>query len=207
MKRLLTTLVLAAVAPLAAAQSYRFDCITSSSLANCAAGEAQLGVTVSSTVSSQALFTFLNSGALAMSLTDVYFQDGPLLGIASIVSGTGLSFSKNATPADLPGGNAVNFQTTQGFSADSNAPVPKNGVNPGETLGIVFNLLPGRSFSEVAGDLASGALRIGVHVQAFGNGGSESFVSIPSPVPEPSVAAYLLGGLGLLAVARRRGRR
>jgi hypothetical protein len=55
----------------------------------------------------------------------------------------------------------------------------------------------------------AGDLRIGIHVQSFGNGGSESFVNDPglppSIVPIPA-AAWLLGSglIGLAGVARRK---
>src|SRR5262249_35598988 len=110
----------------------------------------------------------------------------------------------DASPPDLPGGNVVGFVTSAGFSADSNPPVQPNGVNPGETLGITFNLQAGRSFSDVTSELASGELRVGVHVQGYANGGSESFVNLASPVPEGPILLSLLSGLAVLGVVRRK---
>jgi len=55
-----------------------------------------------------------------------------------------------------------------------------------------------------------GDLRIGLHVQSFSNGGSESFVNSPdgvaSPFPEAQTTAMMLAGLGLVGfmTARRR---
>lgn len=77
-----------------AAQTYGFDCITDINAANCAAGTSQLQVTVSGTSVSQALFTFTNVGTAALSLADVYFDDGTLLAIATIANGAGVSFSQ-----------------------------------------------------------------------------------------------------------------
>jgi MYXO-CTERM domain-containing protein len=200
---------LAGATPIASAQIYAFDCITNTSTGNCAAGEAQLNVALSSSSGTQALFTFTNSGPAASSITDVYFDDGTLLGIAAVFNSSGVDFSQGAAPPNLPGGNTIGFNTTAGFNADSNPPTQPNGVNPGETLGILFNLQAGRTFSDVISDLASGALRIGVHVQGFGNGGSESFVNLAQPVPEASTLTYLAAGLGVLGLAgalRRRQR-
>ena len=192
------------------AVQFGFDNITNNNATNATTGEAQLFADVTATGNaSQALFTFSNTGPLASSITDVYFDDQSpliLLSIASITGGSGVAFSQGASPGDLPGGNSASpdFHTTLGFSADSNPPVQPNGVNPGETLGILFNLQAGGIFQNVLDELQSGTLRVGIHVQGFANGGSESFVNTPgngggvNPVPEPST--MLLLGSGLVAL-------
>ena len=70
-------------------------------------------------------------------------------------------------------------------------------MNPGETLGLVFALLGGSDFDDVLNALAGGQLLIGIHVQAFASGGSESFINV-APIPVP--AAFLLYGSGLALV-------
>lgn len=194
----------------ASAATYGFDCITNTNAANCGIGASQLFVDITAAGSNQALFTFYNIGAGASSITDVYFDDGTLLGIASVVNGGGVSFASPANPGNLPGANnlAPAFQTTAGFSADSNPPVQPSGVNPGETVGILFDLQAGKSFADVLNAInlagATGGLRIGAHVQGFSGGGSESFVNTPQqvalPVPEASQWMMLLAGVGLIAV-------
>ncbi len=183
---------------------YTFGNITGNNVANAAAGESQLAVEVDAVGPNQVSFKFTNTGPLAMSITDIYFDDGTLLGIASITNGgPSVDFSQGASPGNLPGGNALSpaFQTTAGFSADSNPPTQPNGVNPGEMVTIVFNLINGMTFADTINALNTPGdhLRIGIHVQGFANGGSESFVN---RVPAPSALALL--GLGGLAAARRR---
>lgn len=195
-----------ALAGQAQAVAVSFFCITGG--ANCATGVAQFGVDVTDPGGGQVKFTFTNDVGDASSITDVYFDDGSLLGIASISSSAGVSFTQIASPANLPGGNNASppFVTTAGFSADSDPPTQPNGVNAAtENLMIFFDLIAGQSFADVIAELTSGELRIGIHGQGFGDGGSESFVNVPIPIPP---AVWLLGSglVALIGIGRRRNR-
>jgi len=204
----LLTLILASSN--ASAVSIGFSCITNTIAGDCAIGAAQLSVEVTDIGGGQVLFDFMNAGPAASSITDVYFDDGSLLGIAGLIDNDdnalgsygdpGVDFSQDASPPNLPGGNMIGFVTTAGFLADSDPPVQPNGVNPNEMLGIVFNLHALGTFADVLSELATGELRIGIHVQGYATGGSESFVNVP--VPEPGVAVLL--GLGLAGLSARR---
>lgn len=197
-------LAVSLAAPAAQAVSYGFTCITGNSLTDCAIGEAQLAVDVTDPGGSQVAFTFTNAGPAASSIADVYWDDGSLLGIATITNGPGVSFSTGCSPGNLPGGNTISpaFVTTIGFCADSDPPVQPNGVNPSETLTVTFNLKPTKTFADALADLASGALRVGIHVQGYASGGSEGLVN----VPEPGTLTLLAAGLAGLAGRRRRAR-
>lgn len=196
----------------AKAVTLSFDCITNNDLTgtNCATGEAQLTVDVTSYSPTQVLFTFKNSGPLASSITDAYFDDGSLLGIAFLIDADdnggdpGVDFSQGASPGNLPGGNNASpaFVATAGFTADSDPPTQPNGVNPNESLGIVFDLQSPGTYADVLSELANGTLRIGIHAQGYAGGGSESFINTPVPIP---AAVWLFGsGLaGLIGIARR----
>ena len=184
-----------------------FQNITNNNPVDAAIGESQLSVEVTPYASStnQVLFYFSNVGPSASSITDVYFDNGDLFTFGLILNSTGVSFSPEAAPVNLPGGRTIHFVANQALSADSNSPTQPNGVNPGEDLGIVLVLLAGNDFQNVLDELASGDLRVGIHVQGFASGGSESFVNNPNPVPEPATMLLLGTGLiGLAAFGRKR---
>ncbi len=210
---LLAGLLLAVQAQAAAPLTLSFYGITGNEPAGHAVtdGEANLKMQVIDIGSHQVSFRFTNDSDNS-SLTDVYFDDGALLGISKIGSSSGVVFTEGASPPNLPGGNGLTpaFKTTAGFLADSDPPVSPNGVQRGEWLAIDFDLLPAKSFADVVAALMlpSGGdwLRVGLHVQSFAGGYSESFVNVPVvAIPEPDDYALFLAGLALLgAVARRR---
>lgn len=142
---------------------------------------------ISDATGPKASFTFYNVGSFQSSITQVYFDDGVLLGIASVVNGLGTDYSAGGKPPDLPGGNGCTppFEVTAGFLATPEPPTQPNGVNnspatgPYESVTINFNLLTGTSFADLISQLTSGAVRIGIHVQGYASGGSESFVTGP----------------------------
>lgn len=222
----LLTLVLPLATPAQAAMtSYGFQCITPGLATECAAGAAQFFVDVydpssASILANQVLFRVRNVGPAASSLTDIYFDDGTLLGIANVQNYSGVDFSQGASPANLPGGNGLSpaFVTTAGFSADSNPPTSPNGVNPGEQLDVIFNLVAGKNYSDLIAGLngqvldiqGAPALRIGLHAQSFASGQSAAFVNTAVPlesvsaVPLPGALPLLLAGMGLFGLAGRR---
>ena len=183
--------------------TYGFSNISNNDVADALIGETQLFVDVlaEAVTDNQVIFQFRNSGPEASSITDVYFDNGTLLGIAAVDnSDLGVNFSQHASPGNLPAHNAVDppFETSAGFSADSDPPAQPMGVNPGESVSITFDLQNGGTAQHVLDELIDGRIRVGIHVQGFDGGGSESFVHVPEPATLTGLA------LGAVALLRRR---
>ncbi|MBW2540162.1 MAG: hypothetical protein JRE27_11230, partial [Deltaproteobacteria bacterium] len=184
--------------------------ISGNDVDDAAIGEDQLWVDVTDPGAGQVLFTFGNTGLEDCSIADVYFDDGTLLKLASLIDAdenggdSGVDFSQDKTsPGNLPAGESIYpfFVTTAGFLADSDSPVQPNGVNPGETLGVMFSLQGSQTYNDTIAALGDGSLRIGIHVQGFASGGSESFVNT---VPDASIMFLLAPSLIALALFSRK---
>ncbi len=150
-------------------------------------------------------FEFRNESNDYCSIEGIYFHDGSLLGIPTVVSGPGTAFSQGATPGHLPGGNQFSppFITHAEFLADSDAPPPDNGVEPvmsgdKEWVQIIFGLEGTKTVADVIDELDLGSLRIGVHVIGFDDGASYSGVN-----PEPATLILLAAAAGMAVFFRK----
>ncbi len=197
-------------APTSQADLYEFYNITHNNAGDAAIGEAQLTMDVTGLTGNRVQFEFLNAGPEASSITGVYFDDGDepiLLDLASIDGSPGVAFHEGGSV--LPGGYSLSprFVVTAGLEARADPPVQPNGVNPDEYLRLVLDLQAGSDAADVFDRLGTADLRVGIHVQGFDSGGSESFIDEPHPPrpPDPPVTplpgAVVLGGLGLATAA------
>lgn len=194
--------IAAAWSSTAAAATFGFYSITNNSLIDAGIGEAQFFVDVTNGNQS-ATFTFRNEGPLPAVITEIYFDDGSLLGIASIFDNPpSVDYVQGANPPDLPGANNISppFQVTAGFLAEPVMPPFHSGVGPGEQVAIVFDLVNGGTLQDVIDEIVDGTLRIGIRGQGFDGGGSEAFVN----VPEPSGLALLAIGITTIIARRQR---
>src|SRR3954471_8222599 len=191
----------------ASAAPFGFGCITNNNATDCGTLSAQLRLDVTTVTGSHTVdFLFTNTGPLASSITDVYFDDTlpALLGTpGTIAQSAGVSFSANCAPGNLPGGSPIGFSSN--YCADSNSPVQPMGVNPGEWLRLTYTLQGTATLDQVLAAMTDGSYRVGVHVQGFATGGSESALAAPRSVPEP--ATCLLFGTGLITLGRLGRRR
>jgi hypothetical protein len=182
---------------------YGFQNVTNNNATNAAAGEAQLSLNVTG-LNNTISFQFINSGPVPCVITQIYFDfptaGGYSLNFSSFATAAGntVVYQTGGTPHNLPGGQPISFVAD--FVASPDNPQPTYGVGTGENLFINFSLLNG-IFNNVISDLDSGALRVGIHVQSFANGGSESFINDPQAAPVPEPTTMLLLGTGLLGLA------
>ena len=149
-------------------------------------------------------FTFYNTSSINSSLARIYFDDGSLLGISSVINSPGTSFSeKFPGPGNLPSGETIGFYADREFTIGAVTPPPENGVNPAEPpewVKIRFNLVPGGTLEGVVQELITGELRVGIHIISIDGppGSSESAILVPEP------ATLFLLAVGAAAVLRRR---
>jgi hypothetical protein len=149
---------------------------------------------------------FRNESGVASVVTALYIEGSQaamaMLTNPAIVSPqmAGVDFVANATPPSPPGSVSLWGGAWEGnlFSLRASGPAVQNGLGPGESVSVRFDL--SGSVGGVVQAIAEGDMRLVQHVQAIGGGQSVWSVSIPAP-------GASVGLLGSAAVMMRRRRR
>jgi len=191
------------------AATYGFDDLTNNGIYHDTIGQ-HLSVDVTETTAGHVLFNFENSidNETGGVIAQIYFSAAPIYfqSVISMGNSTGVIFKDGK--GDLPDGKAYVWD----ISADADKPAPKKGIDAGESWSVTLKLDDGVLFGDMLSAMGSTFL-IGLHVQAFGDGSSESLISIlndggepPSTINTPIPAAVWLFGsalLGLMGVSRK----
>ena len=192
-----------------------FNNITGNSVIDAAIGEAQLTVDIVDIGGGQVKFVIHNDGPGTSSVQQVYFRDGAVLSFDSLIDyddGVGgdpcVDFTPGVPGAGLPGASTA-WKSAIFFDADADTPQPipkgiNNGDPTGDWLGVIFDINSGFTYANVETQFLQHDMEIGLHVQAFGDGKSESFINNGTIIPAPG--AIVLGsiGVGLVGWLRRR---
>ncbi len=144
-------------------------------------------------------FIITNLSAMDSTIARVYFDGGSLVSIVDIINGIGVNggapdFAADANPNNLPSGETIGFDAD--FSASANPPPAQNGIDPGESITVKFNV--GSAADTIIAQLGDGSLRVGAHIISVGC----EEVSVSAVTPEPATVALL--GLGSLIIMRKR---
>lgn len=193
MKYLLITAVLALSSLTARSELFTFYAISSNDSSGYAqfVGESQLYMDVTLLGMGQVSLVFENSGSENSVITQIYCDFAPelSLNLVAINNGDGVEFQTNpVSPKNLPAGQGMDNVFTSDLAVSSKNPSPQNGINPYDSLELIMSYDDSYDF---LGSLGNGALRVGLHVQGFEGGYSESFVSA---VPEPGTLPLLFVG-------------
>lgn len=197
-----TILLVSAAGQLSAAPTYGFTGVSGTSAIATAVGEAQFSVELFDlSPQQQVRFVFSNVGPQQSSITHIYWGDsGALLTPDSIENNANVAFAWGANPK-----NMKNTSWDSTLASGALSPSPQNGVNPGESVGFIFDIAPGSTFEDITSAISNNTLRFGLHGQSFTDGSSEWFENGNPPVV-PAPAALLLATLGtsLVGLIRRR---
>ena len=209
MKHFLVSATLVASVLIAHGELYSFSAITANDPLGAAqlTGESQLLLEVSPTGTGQASLVFSNTGPAPSVISQIYFDFIPdlKLEITTINNGDGVEFDLNhRTSGNLPSGHGLDVPFLSDLSVTAQSPKPVKGINPCENLELMMDYDSSYDLTEL---LLTEELRIGLHVQSFTGGYSESFINKTThqeAIPEPGTLPILFSGAFVLRWFRQR---
>jgi hypothetical protein len=193
-----------------------YTCIASS----CPVNPIQFSTVVSpvtppgSLVATQALFTFTNVGSLASSITDISIFDTPQYSLSNVASVTGSSgvnftpFTTTINPPSFPGGAFTQYFSLSVGNSSFPGVAAQNGINPGGSLSVLFNIVPGfgKPFNAVATSLYRQNITTQIQAVLPSNPSVRYALTSnrPNAVPEPITMLGSAAALGFGALMKRR---
>jgi hypothetical protein len=181
------------------AELYSFSAITANDTNGLAqtTGEQQLYMDVTLLGAGQSSLVFTNTGPEISFISAIYFDFVPELDltIGAIHDGGGVNFRMGpAKPENLPGGKGVDDVFIADLSTHATKPTSSKGINAYESLELIMNY---DAAFDLIDALADKDLKVGLHVQGFAGGYSESFINRNDPgvtIPEPGTLSFLIAG-------------
>jgi hypothetical protein len=167
------------------------------SASECSTLGSQLSVEVVPSTPGKVSFILHNTGSESLTATSIFFDDnaGVLADLFDVTDPAGVDFAEADKPKNLKSGKKIGFEAD--FTASAAKPSKDNGVNPGETVQINFQLAGSHTLADVEAALESGELLVGVNAK-------QGFVTAEGAVPEPAVGMLLaLGGFAAAWLARK----
>lgn len=147
----------------------------------------------------QTLFTFTNNCGGEGVLARIFFMENDLMAFNQILEvPAGKGWSLYEKKAMLPGGQPLGFTPHNSFGIFADPARPKNGLETGEFISILFDLVDGVSFDNIITEIDNQSLGIGIHTQSLPGGGSASFTTIPEPL------SLALLGIGTILIRNKR---
>jgi hypothetical protein len=209
MKHFLVTATLVLSVLAVRGELYSFTAITANDTSGFAqlTGESQLLLEVSPMGSGQANLIFSNNGPEHSVLSQIYFDAVPELNLSvtAINNGSGVGFQLDPNkPKNLPAGQGLDVIFISDLTLSARNPQPANGISPYESLELILKY---DDTYDLVGALANKDLRVGLHVQGYASGYSESFLNGENPqetVPEPGTISILFVGAFVLRWFRQR---
>lgn len=161
----------------------------------------------------QVRFIIANNSSLESRVTSIYFEltdmSAGALSTPMIENNDGVHYEDEKVAPKQPAGSIKSYGGNWGgtfYGLKPSTPMPNiNGMTPGESVSVLFDLADGYTFADVrdAVGMESGDFRVAMHIQSLGDSGASVWAVADSVVPSPGALA-LFGLGGLVAFRRRR---